>query len=912
MLALGPLAFVTPWLLLALASLPILWWLLRAVPPSPRRTDFPAIRLLFGLQRTEETPHRTPWWLLLLRLLIAALLILGLAHPVLNPGARLHGSGPLLLLVDNGWAAAKSWDIRRETMLEQIDAAERDGKLVLLVPTAAETPRTAPAETGLMRPAEARRVTLNLEPKPWPTDRTAALDRLQGADLEGSVNVVWLSDGLDAGNTNAIAARLQRLGSLTILRDGALSQPLLLSAHSGDRATGATITAQRANTGAGQVAAVTALREDGRIVASEQLSFLAGDSAASAEFALPGELRNSIAQFVIDGESSAGGVLLVDEGFRRRPVGLVSGETVEVSQPLLGDLYYLERAFSPFTEVRSGTISDLLQRDLAVLVLADIGRLTDAHLTRLSDWVDRGGMLVRFAGPRLADGDADLLPVALRRGGRIFGGVMTWERPAKLAPFEPGGPFDGLPIAEDVTVNQQVLAEPTPDLGSKTWARLEDGTPLVTGERRGEGWVVLVHTTANASWSNLALSGLYVDMLRRLIGLSQGVEAEEPTGRPVPAYRLLDGFGRLGEPNAAAVAISARVLDTAAIGPNLLPGFYGTETSRRALNLGDAISGLTPIGDLPAGVTMTEFGPASRFDLRPWLLTTALLLLLTDFVISLGLRGLIRRPSLAALALLFFTPFASPPAIAQTEAPGQTQTNEGFALAATLETHLAYVLTADTRVNEINRAGLSGLSAALRARTSIEPGQPIGVDIESDELAFFPLIYWPLIETEPAPSDATVARLNKYLRNGGAILFDTRDQQLAIGGSGPGIAVLQRVVGALDVPPLTHVPPDHVLTKAFYLIQDFPGRWAGGNLWVQQPDNRINDGVSPIIIGANDYAAAWAVDEFGRPLFPAVPGGERQREMALRFGINVVMYALTGNYKADQVHVPAILERLGQ
>ena len=246
------------------------------------------------------------------------------------------------------------------------------------------------------------------------------------------------------------------------------------------------------------------------------------------------------------------------------------------------------------------------------------------------------------------------------------------------------------------------------------------------------------------------------------------------------------------------------------------------------------------------------------------------------------------------------------------DAPARAQTNDDFALLATSKTRLAYVLTADTRVNEVSRAGLAGLSAALRARTSVEPGQPIGVDIESDELAFFPLIYWPLIETEPVPSDTTVARLNDYLRNGGAILFDTRDQQLAIGGSGPGSAVLQRVVGALDVPPLTRVPPDHVLTKSFYLIQDFPGRWAGGNLWVQQPDDRINDGVSPIIIGANDYAAAWAVDEFGRAMFPAVPGGERQREMALRVGINLVMYALTGNYKADQVHVPAILERLGQ
>jgi len=95
-------------------------------------------------------------------------------------------------------------------------------------------------------------------------------------------------------------------------------------------------------------------------------------------------------------------------------------------------------------------------------------------------------------------------------------------------------------------------------------------------------------------------------------------------------------------------------------------------------------------------------------------------------------------------------------------------------------------------------------------------------------------------------------------------------------------------------------------------MQDFPGRFAGGTLWIESAEGRVNDGVSSVIIGANDWAGAWAIDEQGRPLFPAVPGGERQREMAFRFGVNLVMYALTGNYKTDQVHVPYILERLGQ
>ena len=113
------------------------------------------------------------------------------------------------------------------------------------------------------------------------------------------------------------------------------------------------------------------------------------------------------------------------------------------------------------------------------------------------------------------------------------------------------------------------------------------------------------------------------------------------------------------------------------------------------------------------------------------------------------------------------------------------------------------------------------------------------------------------------------------------------------------------------------VPPEHVLTKAFYLMESFPGRYDQGPLWVERADTQGTvagnaDGVSSIIIGSNDYAAAWALDANSEGLYAVIPGTGRQREMAFRAGINIVMYALTGNYKADQVHVPALLERLGQ
>ena len=158
------------------------------------------------------------------------------------------------------------------------------------------------------------------------------------------------------------------------------------------------------------------------------------------------------------------------------------------------------------------------------------------------------------------------------------------------------------------------------------------------------------------------------------------------------------------------------------------------------------------------------------------------------------------------------------------------------------------------------------------------------------------------------------------------ILFDTRDADIArFGTASPNGRQLQQLAAQLDVPPLEPVPSDHVLTRAFYLLQEFPGRHMGRDVWVEaapadaeqiegMPFRNLNDNVTPVVIGGNDWATAWAMDQRGNPLFPVGRGlaGERQRELAYRFGVNLVMHVLTGNYKSDQVHVPALLERLGQ
>ena len=958
--------FLAPLALFGLLTLPIVWWLLRATPPAPRQQIFPAVALLSGLRPHQNDAVRSPLWLLLVRLAAAACLVLGLAQPVL-PGDRLPSTahGPLLLVMDDGMFSASDWARRIATAQGLVDDADHAGRRILFIRTAPATDGHD-AQTPAPRPAVAVRQELDsMRPAPWGTDRAKAARALTTLPhTDGSV--MYLADGVASPGDDAFARALRAFGPVQEIHFPDAS--VLALAPAGERSNTQMARLLALPLPAPRALSVRVHAQDGGTLAVLPLVLPAGATQMDVPVTLPTAVRNRIDQLSVTGQACAATTLLFDEGDRLRPVGLMTSGAADT--PLIGPLFYLRRALAPTADLHEGTPATLLTQPLSVIIAPDGTLANPAIRRKVKDWVNKGGTLIRFAGPALAgaqhgaapdggetspeapagddaetqqastsangtptDPTADLLPVALLDGSRQLGGTMTWGAPQKLAPFDASSPFHGLDIPADVTISRQVLASPVADLSAHSWARLADGTPLVTHASLGKGDIILFHVSSTADWSNLPLSGLFVAMLQRLTDHANGVTIPADDTLLAPVLTL-DGDGVLGPPPPAARGLKASDFARMPVSPAHPPGLYGPRAARRALNASTPATSLAAA--TPVGTVISPGGRMPDTALAPFFLCAAIALLLLDGLLVLAMRAGISLRSVTrhasgkqGLSVLLACALTVPAlAYAQTAPAGNSPAPSAEAVkpapavpGAALETRLAYVVTGHDDIDTVSRQGLQGLSDYANARTSAMLGHPDGVRPGQDDLSYYPLLYWP-ITPDAAPTPAMTAALTAFMAHGGIVLIDTQGQDAAgqndaasgpYAGDAPGTrSALRRVTAGLPIPPLMTMTDHHLLAHTFYMLHDFPGRYAEQPVWVAREGEAENDDVSPVIIGSADWAHAWAVDESGNTPFAVLPEGADQRQLAYRFGVNTIIYALTGNYKADQVHVPMLLKRLGE
>lgn len=882
----GSLSLLAPLTLVGLITLPLVWWILKISPPSPTRRMFPPLAILQGVETDEETPNATPIWVLLYRLLMVALAIFALSMPLLQ-NEDPAGDRPITLILDDSAASAPIWDDITDDARRRVRDAQRNNQDVVLILGAEPDPTPIPAAEALLR---LRSASPQSKVKP-----------IVIPDLPDGRQTIFLSSGTSFGD-DGVRTVLRDQNAIVILPS--LSDTIVVPGDVRETADGFETDWFSAQTP--RSVNVEAVSTRGDVLAVEPLLFAPGTSLATAKVSLPPQLRSQVARLRIAGMRAGAATKLLDDAFGRPLVGVLSPPSGS-SSPLLSEDFYAEQALSPFADLFIGNVETVLSLNPTVLVMPD-SMSSDAP--EIVDYVENGGVLIRFAGPQLARNSDSLVPVALRRGGRSIGGALAWETPQTLAPFASESPFAGLSVNQDVTVSRQVMARPGAETDARTWARLEDGSPVVTSSVRGDGRIVLFHVTAGPEWSNLAISGLYVDMLKRILPLAKSRPITSGTQSGAWTLdRILGPFGELRPPPPRPITVSdanwSLNVDT------LPPGYYRSGTRQQAVQAATNPDAITAFQT--QGLTVERMDGREPKSLAGILLGIALIMLAIDMLLSASLSGRLRRFGAATASLVMIGMIVLPPSAQAQDLQTQDGAQMDRVQEAALGLHLAYVQTGDSRIDSLSETALESLRTQLTRRTTIEPVGVHAIRPDSPGLEMYPFLYWPVRNDTPALTEAERVSLNAYIAAGGTLMLDTGDEaerSFRVGNAHPG---LTRVTDGLSIGRLAPVSDDHVLRKSFYLTSVFPGRWANGPVYVEAAGATKGgrDGVSSVIIGSNDWAAAWAIDETVGPLVALANEIPRQREMAVRFGVNVAMYALSGNYKADQVHAAELIRRMG-
>jgi len=904
-MSLSAITFLYPAMLAGLMVLPIVWLLIRSAPRAPRNVIFPAARLLRGLKSQRRDIQRAPIWQTILRCLILTLLIIAAARPVMNRNDFARNEGALLIIADNGWESAANWSQYRVALQQIANQARFDLRTIYVARTAPEAAGAStwklPELVGPVSPHDTENLIDRLHPRPWNSDYAALSDLIsENPEMNNAIgSILWLTDNMDGPGKSALATDLQDIAPITVISPTRTDR-IAITSLTRSR-TGMVVSIAHDRNENPRTINLLARGERGSVLLRHTAELAANSDQSEIAIFLPSDIANAIQAVGVEGIESAATMYQTGARWQQRRVGVIvsSGD----SPGVLSDQYFfLDRAISPYADVTYAPLGQLLDRKVDILVATGPISGLGSQFEALERWVNDGGMLVRFAGDSSTDIGNEFLPVTLRLGNRDFGGSMSWEKPKRLLDFPDNSPFYGIAIPGDITVNRQLLAEPDPDILSKTWARLTDGTPLITSATRNSGRIVLFHVTPWADWSNLPMSGLFVELWQKILPLaspSNNSDAELSTSLPPQA--ILDGFGQTHQPDAVILPVRAPLPPP---NPRHPPGIYGENGQAVALNLGPSLGNIANTVNWPSGVSVRQITRHDQVDLAALCLLGALLLLLCDALILLAIHHVTLRRNRRSNAFTSILMLIGIAGMTSAILMGSSGNSHAASLQeAALQPRLAYLKTGVAPVDRLSQAGMTGLTEYLRRRSAADLNTVDGIDPETDELSFYPLIYWPLVDGQAAFSERARERLNRYLNNGGMILIDSRDREVQP-------ARLRRLLAGLEVPLLDRAPGDHILFRSFYLLDHAYGRFSAP-LWLDARPNQRLDGVASVLFGGNDWASAWMIPE-GRDEIRSEDIAPRQREMAVRFGINLVMYALTGSYKGDQVHLPAILERLGR
>jgi hypothetical protein len=857
--------------------------------------------------------ENAPIAVLLIRIAVLSLIILALAHPVKKTNFNKLSFENALIVVEDGWQNAKNWKQKKSAIKSVLDVAKRNASNVFLMTTAVKKDGSNPVFIGPVLPQKAMKVLKSLKPKNWKSDYSIVEKNIEKLVLEktlqGNTKVFWLSSNFYGENLQTAMESAQLLGDLELIINEDEQETLKFISSVSRSLNKLEITVKRAkNLKFSESQKIAIFDEDDNALSKEILNFDENKDVANAVFYAPETVLNRafkiqiISKFPVSSET-----YLLGDWKKKKTVGIVSYQNQKKQNPLLSKDYYVKKAIEPFAKIKTGSIKELLNSDLSTIVITDGFEYGEEK--GLENFVKNGGTLLCFSKKGLQN--SDLFPVKLKEGLRNMGGEISQEKNQNVADFPEKSLFYGIKNDNQIFVKTQLIAESSIDSNDKTIASLQDGTQLVTARNFGKGRVVFFHISSDASWSNLPLSTMFAQMLERIVLTSKDDFFSINKPIKLSLQNKLSAFAKMKKyKNKKEKKINLSDITSSVSSHNTPAGIYVAGSIKKGVNLCLKNCGLEHLEEIPYGAEVLNLSDIeSEFDFSNVLYFLALSLLVFEQFFSLFLKdALPKNKKFFAIVFCFVFMFSN----------GVKAENIDYksAIKAVSKTSVAIVKTGNKTIDEVAQNAFSSLEKEVLLRAGIALGKTAILDVENDELSLYPMVYWAISDAKKMPSEKGIKKINEYIASGGIVWFDTRNFAAKVSGSNVNANVnLNNLAQFLSIPAVKKVEKNHAVFNSFYEINSCSGRMEGDGLWLTQNSfnawqNGIkNDGVSPIIIGSADWIGAWVKDKKNRPLFSAFDG-EDGRENSFRCGVNIIIYALMGNYNKGKSQIDLILSGL--
>ena len=902
-------AFTYPFALLLLVFSPVIWKFLKSKPLTVELKKFPAISLISKIKSIDNTFENNSLLIIILRFLIFVLLVIALSKPYFKNVAKNVELKQILLIVDDSWESGINWYSKIEKIKSLLDSNSLENISYTLV-TSSKVNENKFKFLKNKNSSEILAFVNSIKPNSWNSDFNELFKFLE-TDIKSYEKIFWFTESLISeskknfflkikdNNLKIIQSLNKELSPLIFLKEQKIKGNYIFEIYDFNKFYKNVV--------------IDCYDIRDRLILRKNVK--GSDKSNSdwnitqVDLRIAKEFDDSIIYFHFNNLMSSTAKVMKTNISGQKKVGIIqpnySKKIIEFNRAN----FYIENAMKSDHDISTGSVSDLISKKISLMFSDDFDSSFISEEEKIINWIKSGGTFVKFGGEKF-------LNTINKQTNKKFFGIfepesdpvnldheLSFRKDLSLKNFKKGNLFYGLIVNEKVKVNKYIELKKNLEFKNlQHLAYLENGAPLISEFEIGKGKLVFFHIPANTNWSTLPLSILFVNILEKLNLYSKGVK-ENSNNQIFKPFKILDGLGTFEDPSLNTMNLNEKDLrkNTYQLNYQNPPGIYKNKSDLYGLNMPNYLKDKKYTFSFPDEYLINEFNKFEVKNLRKNIVFCILFLFLLETFLTLQNRDIFK--------IKFFrssTKFLSLILIITTVLTFKVESADQV-INKVNTTKLAYVKTGNKEVDEISKNGILSISEYITSKTSVILDSPDEVDLEEHDIFFYPILYFPFINSKETVGEKKIRKLQNFINNGGILIFDCKNnfEKFFIDDCLDDILLNFK---DLDISSPIKLQNKNTLSKSFYLLKEFPGR-RNQDVFVSFNNQINNNEVVSVIFGINDWSGSWAKSDNGFEL-PILSGTEEQRTLSFRFGVNIVVYSLTGNYKSDQVHIPEILKRM--